>query len=54
MVQPELNGPVVAVDPGIVENSTYSPLPLLLIAASNKRGAEPALRIAGYLLKDLR
>jgi hypothetical protein len=49
MVQPERNGPVVAVDPGIVANSTCSPLPLQLTAASNERGAEVALRIAGHL-----
>jgi hypothetical protein len=46
--------PGVAEEPGVLRNSTNNPLYLLCFAASNKRGAEPALRIAGYLLKDLR
>ena len=44
----------VAEEPGVLRNSTNSPLYLLCFAASNARGAELALRIAGLLLKDLR
>jgi three-Cys-motif partner protein len=40
--------------PGVIRNSTNNPLYLLCFAASNVRGAEVALRIAGHLLKDLR
>ncbi|MEK7269375.1 MAG: three-Cys-motif partner protein TcmP [Planctomycetota bacterium] len=40
--------------PGILQNSTNNPLYLLCFAASNKRGAPIALRIANHLLKGLR
>jgi hypothetical protein len=54
MVQPELNRPVAADEPGVLRNSTSSPLHLLFIATADERGAEIALRIAGHLLRDLR
>jgi three-Cys-motif partner protein len=44
----------VAENPGVLRNSTNNPLYLLCFAASNERGAEVALRIAGHLLRDLR
>ena len=46
--------PGVVEKPGVLRNSTNNPLYLLCFAASNVRGAEVALRIAGHLLKDLR
>jgi three-Cys-motif partner protein len=46
--------PGVATQPGILRNSTNSPLFLLCFAASNENGKDLALRIANHLLKDLR
>ncbi len=44
----------VAAAPGVLRNSTNNPLYLLCFAASNERGVDVAIRIAGHLLKDLR
>jgi hypothetical protein len=44
----------VAERPGVLRNSTNSPLYLLCFAVGNLRGATTALRIAEHLLKDLR
>ena len=41
-------------EPGILRNSTNSPLYLLCFAASNERGKNIALRIAKHLLRDIR
>jgi three-Cys-motif partner protein len=46
--------PGVAEDPGVLRNSAQCPLYLLCFAAANRRGAEPALRIAKHLLKAVR
>jgi three-Cys-motif partner protein len=46
--------PGVAENPGVLRNSSNSPLYLLCFAASNRRGAPIALRIAEHLLKELR
>jgi three-Cys-motif partner protein len=46
--------PGVAKKPGVLRNSTNNPLYLLCFAVGNARGASIALRIAEYLLKDLR
>jgi len=46
--------PGVAEEPGVLRNSTNNPLYLLCFAASNERGAEVALKIAGHPLKGLR
>jgi len=46
--------PGVAEKPGVLRNSTNSPLYLFCFSASNTRGAPLALRIAGHPLKDLR
>jgi three-Cys-motif partner protein len=46
--------PGVAEEPGVLRNSTGCPLYLLCFAAANRRGAEPALRIANHLLKAVR
>lgn len=46
--------PGVVDEPGVLRNSTNSPLYLLCFAAANERGAPTALRIATYLLRDLR
>jgi three-Cys-motif partner protein len=45
--------PAVAT-PGVLRNSANCPLYLLCFAASNERGAKPALRIANHLLRDIR
>ncbi len=45
--------PAVAT-PGVLRNSANCPLYLLCFAASNERGAKPALSIANHLLKDIR
>lgn len=44
----------VAEKPGVLRNSSNSPLYLFCFAAANERGAPTALRIAEHLLKDLR
>jgi three-Cys-motif partner protein len=41
-------------EPGVLRNSSGSPLFLLCFAASNKRGARTALKIASHLLAELR
>jgi three-Cys-motif partner protein len=41
-------------EPGVLRNSSRNPLYLLCFAAGNARGATPALRIANFLLKDVR
>ena len=46
--------PGVALEPGVLRNSTGNPLYLLCFAASNERGSPVALRIANHLLRDLR
>lgn len=46
--------PGVVREPGVLRNSRNHPLFLLCFAASNKRGAPLALKIAQDLLKDLR
>jgi three-Cys-motif partner protein len=46
--------PGVAEHPGVLRNSSNSPLYLLCFAASNRRGAPIALRIAEHLLRELR
>jgi len=46
--------PGVAENPGVLRNSSNSPLYLLCFAASNRRGAPIALRIAEHLLRELR
>lgn len=43
--------PAVAEKPGVLRNSTGSPLYLLCFAAGNSRGGEIALRIARHILK---
>lgn len=45
--------PGVADKPGVLRNRSNCPLYLLCFAASNKRGAEPALRIARSLLREM-
>jgi three-Cys-motif partner protein len=44
----------VAVEPGVVKNSTNNPLYLLCFAVGNERGKDIALRIANHLLKEVR
>jgi three-Cys-motif partner protein len=44
----------VADEPGVLRNSANAPLYLLCFAAANKNGARPALRIANFLLKEVR
>lgn len=44
----------VAGTPGILRNSSNSPLYLLCFAVSNKNGVKPALKIANSLLRKLR
>lgn len=44
----------VADEPGVLRNSANCPLYLLCFAAGNAKGAPIALRIANYLLKELR
>lgn len=44
----------VAERPGVLRNSSNSPLYLFCFAAANRRGAPTALRIAEHLLKGLR
>ena len=46
--------PGVAEEPAILRNSARCPLYLLCFAASNRRGAPTALRIANHLLKAVR
>lgn len=46
--------PGVVEEPGVLRNSTNSPLYLLCFAAANERGAKTALKIATHLLRDLR
>lgn len=46
--------PGVADEPGVLRNSSNSPLYLFCFAAANKRGAKTALRIAEHLLEELR
>lgn len=46
--------PGVADEPGVLRNSTNCPLYLFCFAAANKRGAKVALKIANYLLKELK
>ncbi len=41
-------------EPGVLRNSSNSPLYLLCFAAANPKGAKIAVRIAKHLLKDLR
>lgn len=43
----------VAKQPGVLRNSSNSPLYLLCFAVANPRGKGPALRIAEHLLRDL-
>lgn len=45
--------PAVAT-PGVLRDSANCPLYLLCFAASNERGAKPALSIANHLLRDIR
>ena len=44
----------VADEPGVLRNSTNSPLYLLCFAAGNAKGAPIALKIANHLLKEVR
>jgi len=44
----------VVEEPGVLRNSSNSPLYLLCFAVGNERGKDIALRIAGYLLKEMR
>ena len=44
----------VANEPGVLRNSANNPLYLLCFAVANQRGTPVALRIANYLLRDLR
>ncbi len=44
----------VAQEPGVLRNSSNSPLYLLCFAVGNERGKSIALRIANHLLKELR
>jgi len=44
----------VAAEPGVLRNSTNSPLYLLCFAVGNERGKEVALRIANHWLKEVR
>ena len=44
----------VAENPGVLRNSTGSPLFLLCFAVGNARGKDIALRIANHLLRDLK
>ncbi|MFZ5864157.1 MAG: hypothetical protein ACOYXR_15145 [Nitrospirota bacterium] len=44
----------VAAEPGVLRNSTNSPLYLLCFAVGNERGKDIALRIANHLLKEVR
>lgn len=44
----------VAEAPGVLRNSANNPLYLLCFAVGNERGKVPALRIAEFLLKDVR
>lgn len=46
--------PGVAPEPGVLRNSSNSPLYLLCFAVSNEAAKKPGLRIANHLLKDLR
>ena len=43
----------VAPEPGVLRNSTGSPLYLLCFAAGNARGKDIAVRIANHLLKGI-
>jgi hypothetical protein len=44
----------VAEKPGVLRNSTNNPLYLLCFGVGNPKGAPIALKIAEYLLKNLR